>query len=62
MITLYLIFKLTGWLLKLVINLMLLPFYAIILPFKILFGKPKKKNRDNKDSFWEGFFWGGFFF
>ena len=56
MITLFLI----GMMLKLSVGLLLLPFWLISLPFKLiasLFGKPKKKvsySPTYQDGMWEG--------
>lgn len=61
MITLYLIFKLTGLIIRLCLWLVLLPFRLILLPFRLLFGKPASRSGDS-DGFWKGFLIGSFFF
>ena len=61
MITLYLIFKLTGLMIRLCLWLVLLPFRLILLPFRLLFGKPASRSGDS-DGFWEGLIIGSFFF
>ena len=63
MITLYLIFKMTELIFKLVIWLVLLPFRIIFFPFSLLFGKRGGSNRrDNDDGFWDGLLIGSIFF
>lgn len=63
MITLYLIFKLTDLLVSLCVWMLLLPFKLIALPFRLLFGKPSKKQVNREDeAFWNGFIAGSIFF
>jgi hypothetical protein len=61
-ITLYLIFKLTGWFIRLCLWLVLLPFGLMLLPFRILFGRPGRRTGDSDDGFWEGLLIGSLFF
>ncbi len=62
MITLYLICKLTGFLIKITLWLLLLPFQIILLPFKLIFGKPQRSTAQSNDGFWEGLLIGSLFF
>lgn len=62
MITLYLIFKLTGLVTALCLWMVTLPFRLIALPFRILFGKPGRKERDyDEEAFWQGVIFGSIF-
>ena len=62
MITLYLIFKLTSLLIRACLWLVFLPFRLILLPFRILFGRPGRRTGDSDDGFWEGLLIGSIFF
>ena len=62
MITLYLIFKLTGWILRLCMWMVLLPFKLMLLPFRLLFGRSGRRTGDNDGFFWEGLLIGSLFF
>ena len=62
MITLYLIFKLTGLLIRMCLWLVLLPFKIVFLPFKLLFGRPGRRTGDSDDGFWNGLLIGSLFF
>jgi uncharacterized membrane protein len=35
--------------------MIMLPFKMVLLPFKILFGKPKKKSKRADEAYWDGF-------
>ncbi len=60
MITLYLICKLTGFLVKVCLWMLFLPIRLVLLPFSWLFGGSKKRVRTDDGSFWEGFLLGSF--
>ena len=58
MITLYLICKLTSFLVRLCLSLLFLPFRLLLLPFSWLFGGSGKHRWTDDDSFWTGFLLG----
>ena len=62
MITLYLIFKLTSLLIRACLWLVFLPFRLILLPLRILFGRPGRRTGGSDDGFWEGLLIGSLFF
>ena len=62
MITLYLILKLIGWIVRVALWLLLLPFRLIFLPFRILFGKPARRTESSGVGFWDGLLIGSLFF
>lgn len=62
MITLYLVFKLTGLLTRMCLWLVLLPFKIVFLPFRLLFGRPGRRTGDSDDGFWNGLLIGSLFF
>ena len=62
MITLYLIFKLTEFVIRLCLWLVLLPFRLMFLPFRLLFGRPGRRTGDSDNGFWDGLLIGSLFF
>jgi len=62
MITLYLICKLTGLVIRMCLCLVLLPFRIILFPFRLLFGHPRSNGGNDDMAFWDGFLWGSIFF
>ena len=63
MITLYLIFKLIGLVIRLGLWLVLLPFKVILFPFRVLFGKSgRSSGGSGDDGFWDGLLIGSLFF
>jgi hypothetical protein len=55
MIIIYLVFKLMRLIISRCVWRIMLSFKIVLLPFKILFGKQKKKSKRAEEVYWDGF-------